>query len=78
MTGNSPAAALEFVVEVGEATDDAAEERFAPAAATFGGIALLTEHEVVLAESLGGVFGAHLFGGKRHEVEQVYGMDSGT
>ena len=49
MTSNSPAAALEFVVEVGEATDDAAKERFAPAAATFGGVALLAEHEVVLA-----------------------------
>ena len=74
LAGNGPAAALEFVVEVGKATNDAAEERLSPATATLGGVALLAEHEVVLSKSLGGIFGAHLFCGERHEVEKVYGV----
>ena len=69
LASNGPTAALEFVIEVGEAADDAAEEGLAPAAATFGGVSLLAEQEVVLAECLRGVFGAHLLGGERHEVQ---------
>ena len=74
MAGNGPATALEFVIEVGKAANYATEEWLAPAAAAFSGVALLAEHEIVLADSLRGIFGAHLLGGKRHEVEQVYGV----
>ena len=60
LAGYGPAAAFEFVVEVGKAANDAAKERLAPATATFGGISLFAEHKVVFAESLGCFFGAHV------------------
>ena len=50
-------AAFHFVVEVGEAAQHADQERLTPAAATFGGLAFLDEHVVVLANFLGSFFG---------------------
>ena len=60
LTCDGPTGTLEFIVEVCKTANDAAKERLAPTAATFGGVPLLAEKEVVFAQSLGCFFGAHL------------------